>query len=114
MNALIYSVLAGLLFAGGVYLLMERHITRLVAGLILLNQGVNLALLLSGGLIRGGAPVVEEASAPLHEMADPLPQALILTAIVITFALVAFAVVVYRHLHLATGIEDVECEEDER
>ena len=114
MTELLYSLLSGILVCGGIYLLMSRHLTRLVAGLVALNHGVNLALFVSGGLTVGGAPFVENAKAAAsEEFADPLPQALILTAIVITFALVAFAVVVYLRYHDETGVENVSEEGSE-
>lgn len=110
MNEVFYAIVAGVLFAGGLYLLTARHLTRLVAGLILLSQSVNLALLLAGGLTPQAAPLTGDEPKPAQALADPVPQALILTAIVITFALVAFAVAVYQRLHHATGVEDVEDE----
>ena len=109
MTEVLYSILAGALVFSGVYLLMNRHLTRLVAGLIALNQGVNLSLLVSGRLTADAAPLAKagEAAPTVATAPDPLPQALILTAIVISFALVAFAVVVYRRFHDETGVEDV-------
>lgn len=114
MTEALYALLAGFLVAIGAYLLMSRHLTRLVAGVIALNQGVNLALLVSGR-IRAKAPPFasgEKGTASLDQVSDPLPQALILTAIVITFGFVAFAVIVYRRYHSETGIENVATGEE--
>lgn len=114
MTEALYALLAGLLVSIGTYLLMSRHLTRLIGGVIALSQGVNLALLVSGR-VRAKAPPFatgEEGTANLDHMADPLPQALILTAIVITFGFVAFAVVVYRRYHSETGIENVATGEE--
>ncbi len=70
----------------GVYLLLDRTLLRVVIGLGLLSNGVNLALLASGGLDAGAAPILGQGSAAI---VDPLPQALILTAIVIGFGVTA-------------------------
>jgi len=91
----------GLLFAAGAYMMMQRNAIRLVIGLILISNGANLALLAvsrePGGRL---VPIVSEKMAysgtPEDYMAtpfvDPLPQALILTAIVISFGVLAFAI----------------------
>lgn len=85
-----WSVLVGVLFAAGVLLMIQRSIVFLVIGLGLVSHAVNLLLLASGG-VRGGAPPILSADGtPPAGMADPLPQALILTAIVIGFGVSAF------------------------
>lgn len=78
---------AAVLFALGTWLLLQRRLTRIVVGLGLLGHGTNILLLTSGG---GGGlpPVIGKGDA--DEFADPLPQALALTAIVITFGVTAF------------------------
>lgn len=79
-------LLIGVLFSVGVYLILQRHLTRVLVGLGVMAHGVNLMLLVSGGR-PGKPPIIGESAA---EYADPLPQALILTAIVITFGVTAF------------------------
>ena len=84
---LVLVILAGVLFGTGVYLLLARSISRALLGLILLSNGGNVLFLVAAGPA-GRAPIVglnEEA-----EMTDPLPQAMVLTAIVITLAMTAF------------------------
>jgi multicomponent Na+:H+ antiporter subunit C len=76
----------GVLFSVGVYLVLQRHLTRVLVGLGVLAHGVNLMILAAGGAL-GEAPIVDGRSGPFS---DPLPQALILTAIVITFGMTAF------------------------
>lgn len=90
--------LAGLLIAAGVYMLLSRSLIRMLLGLTLLGNGVNLVILVAGRLGRIVPPISGDgASAPLAEAANPLPQALILTAIVIGFAMFAFLLVLaYR------------------
>lgn len=92
-------VLTGAAMIGcGVYLLLERSLTRVLIGLVVLSNGVNLQFLVASGKA-GEPPIVGDA--PANEMADPLPQALVLTAIVITLATVAFVLAMaYRSWQL--------------
>jgi multicomponent Na+:H+ antiporter subunit C len=89
----------------GVYLILERSLTRVLVGLVLLSNGVNVLFLVSSGRA-GGAPIVGgSGSTP---MSDPLPQALVLTAIVITLGTTAFLLAMaYRSWQL-TGHDDVQ------
>ena len=83
-----YPILAvvAAFIACGVYLLLDRTLLRVIIGLGLLSNGVNLSLLASGGLSPGGAPILGHGGGAV---VDPLPQALILTAIVIGFGVTA-------------------------
>lgn len=85
----------GMLISSGLYLMMRRNLLRFIFGFILLGNGVNLLIFTMGRLSRGGAPIVpaEEHSIALEQIANPVPQALILTAIVIGFGFTAFALV---------------------
>ena len=76
----------GVLFTTGVYLLLERSLTRVLIGFILIGNGANLLFLVAGGRA-GGAPIIGDTDPA--DMSDPLPQAMVLTAIVITLALTA-------------------------
>ncbi|MGB0112781.1 MAG: Na(+)/H(+) antiporter subunit C [Ilumatobacteraceae bacterium] len=78
---------AAFLFASGTYLLLQRRLSRILIGVGLVGHGSNILLLTSGGG-RGLAPVI--GTADPSEFADPLPQALALTSIVITFGVTAF------------------------
>jgi len=78
---------AAFLFASGTYLLMQRRLSRILIGVGLVGHGSNILLLTSGGG-RGIAPVI--GTADPSDFADPLPQALALTSIVITFGVTAF------------------------
>lgn len=106
---LVLALLVGVLFTTGTYLLLQRTLTRIIIGLALLGHGANLLLLLAGG--RAGAPplVGEADTRPLSAFADPLPQALALTAIVISFGVLAFLLALaYRSwvLHREDEVED--------
>jgi multicomponent Na+:H+ antiporter subunit C len=98
-------VLAAAVMIGcGVYLVLERSLSRVLVGLVLLGNGVNLLFLVSGGP-PGRAPIVSDDPAP---MSDPLPQALVLTAIVISLGTTAFLLAMaYRSWQLA-GHDDVQ------
>jgi multicomponent Na+:H+ antiporter subunit C len=88
----------------GVYLLLERSLTRVLVGLVMLGNGVNLLFLISGGPA-GRAPIVSEDPA---RISDPLPQALVLTAIVISLGTTAFVLAMaYRSWQL-TDHDDVQ------
>lgn len=105
----VMAVLIGVLYACAVYLLLRRNLVKLVFGLILLGHGANLLIFTTGGLVRAGAPLVAEgAVAPPAGVADPLPQALVLTAIVIGFAVVAFAAVLVRRAIQTLGTDDAD------
>ena len=99
------------LMASGVYLLLERSLTRVVLGFLLIGNGVNLLILIMGGPA-GFAPIFDESLDPT-QYNDPLPQALILTAIVITFAVSAFLLaLIYRSWRLANADEVADDADD--
>ena len=101
------ALLAGVLFAAGVYLVLRRNLLRMVFGLVLLSNAVNLLVLSMGRVARVPPPLVAYgAEAPAGAYANPLPQALVLTAIVIGFGLVSFALVlVYRAFFTLGSVE---------
>ncbi len=109
--SLVLVVVMAALIASGVYLLLERSLTRVVLGFLLIGNGVNLLILIMAGR-PGIAPIVADGIAP-DEYTDPLPQALILTAIVITFAVSAFLLaLIYRSWRLANA-DDVSDDADD-
>ncbi|GAB2919631.1 hypothetical protein GCM10027280_03340 [Micromonospora polyrhachis] len=107
---LVLVVVIGVLFACGVSLLLERSLTRVLLGIILLGNGVNLLILVGG--TNGGAPIV--GVTPEEEMSDPLPQAMVLTAIVITLGMTAFLLAMaYRSWQLF-GHDEVQDDLEDR
>lgn len=103
------AISVGVLVATGVYMMLRRSLAKFLFGIVLLSHGANLAVFLTGGLERGRAAVVpkgETVLAPGH--ADPLPQALVLTAIVIGFAVVSFLAVLIRRAQEELGQGDVD------
>ena len=86
MSALYAFVAAGL-FGCGLYMVLSRHLVRVLLGLSLLSTAVNLMVFQAGRIQSVQPPLIPAGAARLHDAADPLPQALVLTAIVIGFAL---------------------------
>ncbi|HIW99777.1 MAG TPA: Na(+)/H(+) antiporter subunit C [Candidatus Nesterenkonia stercoripullorum] len=106
-------IVMGVMFAAGIYLLLERSLTRVLLGVILISNGANLLLLQVAGRA-GLAPLVQNG-VESEEYFDPLPQALLLTAIVIAFALVSFMLaLIYRSWVLARRDEVADDLEDQR
>ncbi|MDQ7840917.1 MAG: NADH-quinone oxidoreductase subunit K [bacterium] len=95
------ALLVGTLVATGFYLLLGKSLVRQIIGLSLLSHAAHITILLSAGL-RGGVPVISATRGP---MTDPLPQALILTAIVISFGVTAFLLALGYRMHLFGGEE---------
>jgi multicomponent Na+:H+ antiporter subunit C len=109
--SLLLAFCTALIFSMGTWLVLQRRLSRLIIGLGLLGHGANLLLLLSGGH-RGVAPFI--GSTEGQEVADPMPQALALTAIVISFGLTAFLLALaYRSWQL-TGDDLVEDDLEDR
>jgi len=101
---LVYAFAIAAQMGCGIYLLLSRHVVRVVLGILLLSAATNLLIFVSGGLINTAPPVISAGSETLvDQAANPLPQALILTAIVIGFALVAFAAALVLKTYRALG-----------
>ena len=103
------AIVIGTLYTGGLYLMMRRNLIQLIIGLGLLSHGANLLIFTAGGLRQGGAPILAEGEKAFSTVpADPLPQALILTSIVISFAVTAFALVLFLRTYQTVGTDDVD------
>lgn len=103
----VLAVLVGGLYACGLYMMMRRSLVKLIMGLILLSYATNLLIFTVGGLTRAVPPIIPEgAVVPPTPFADPVPQALVLTAIVIGFGVLAFAVVLIEQTHKSVGTDD--------
>ncbi|MCS6785737.1 MAG: Na+/H+ antiporter subunit C [Thiobacillaceae bacterium] len=106
MEALVAMVI-GVLTAGGVYLVLRARTFPVVLGLTLLSYAVNLFLFAMGRLVIGAPPVVAETA---HAYTDPLPQALVLTAIVIGFGMTAFVIMLALKAYAELGDDHVDGE----
>ena len=103
------AIASGVLYASGIYLMLRRRLAQLIIGLGLLSNGTNLLIFTAGGLTRARPPVVPEGTKVLTApYADPVPQALVLTAIVIGFGLLAFSLVLAHRVHDTLGTDDVD------
>ncbi len=106
---IILPFIIGALYAGGLYMMMRRSIVKLIAGLVLLGYASNLLIFTVGRLTRAQPPLVPLGSTmPPEPFADPVPQALILTAIVIGFGLQAFALVLINRAYQTVGTDDLD------
>lgn len=101
---LLYAILAGVLFGLGVYALLRRTLFRSLIGLLLIGHAVNLGIFVGGGLQRSRPPLESVTTRPT----DPLPQALILTAIVIGFGFISFGVGLAAKVYETLGTDDTE------
>ena len=106
---LLIAILIGLLYASGIYMMLRRSMVKLLIGLILLGNGANMLIFLLGRITKGKPPVVPTNSSVFTDVyADPVPQALILTAIVISFGLQAFAITLLRQVYRVTDADDLD------
>ena len=102
------AVAVGLLVAVAAYLMTDRHMVRMLFGIAVLGTAVNLVVFLSGDVIRGLPPLIPAGTfGPGEEVANALPQALVLTAIVIGFGLFAFALALVFKTAQRFGTADV-------
>ena len=110
MIVLILAFTIAVLYGAGTYLLFQRNLSRIVLGLAVLGHGANLLLLLAGGRA-GRAPIVGTAEG---FASDPLPQALALTAVVITFGVSAFLLALSYRSWLLNQTDEVEDDIEDR
>lgn len=108
MNVLL-ALIAGVLFGAGIYSILRRSMVKLILGLVLISHAVNLVLFTSGGISRAGPPVIQVGETVLPAgFANPLPQALVLTAIVISLGTTAFAMVLAKRAFDSLGTDDID------
>ena len=106
---LLLAIGLGVLTASGVWLLLRARVFDVIVGLTLLSYAVNVFIFLTGRVRIGRPPIVDERLAPtLAVYADPLPQALVLTAIVISFAMTALILVIALRANAETGSDHVD------
>ena len=103
----VIAVIVGALFAAAVYLMLSRNVIRFLFGMVLISNAANLIIFAGGGLTRGAPPLIAEgAEGPAGTVANALPQALVLTAIVIGFGLFAFALALVFRAYAALDTVD--------
>ena|SRR6185436_9215325 len=105
---LLLAVVAGVLYATGFYLMLRRRLAQLIIGLGLLSNGTNILIFAAAGVTRGQPPLVGGAGVTAASLADPVPQSLILTAIVIGFGVLAFSLVLSHRVQASVGSDDID------
>ena len=105
---LLLAIIAGVLYATGLYLMLRRRLAQLIVGLGLLSNGSNVLILAAAGVTRGTPPLITETTVTADQFADPVPQSLILTAIVIGFGVLAFSLVLAHRVHRSVGSDDID------
>lgn len=107
---ILLAFVIGTLIASSIYLMLKRNLIRVVLGVLILSNAVNLLIFTMGRLTRGAPPLIAaDATVAAAGIANPLPQALILTAIVIGFGLFAFALgLIYRYYKETQNLESDE------
>lgn len=106
---ILLAIIIGLLYASGIYMMLRRSLVKLIIGLILLGNGANILIFLLGRIVKGEPPIIEDSAKVLADIyADPVPQALILTAIVISFGLQAFAIILVKRAYKVVGTDDLD------
>jgi multicomponent K+:H+ antiporter subunit C len=112
---IVYALAVGILAGSGIWLLLRPRTFQLIMGLSLLGYAVNLFIFAMGRLAVGAAPIIDtQQGADPSRYADPVPQALVLTAIVIGFATTALFLVVLLGARGLTGTDHVDGEEPEQ
>ena len=106
---LILVLLIGILYAAGVYMILRRSMVKLLLGILLLGNATNILIFLLGNLTGGKPPVISPGLKVFNDIyADPIPQALVLTAIVISFGLTAFAIVLLKRVYVLVDSDDLD------
>jgi multicomponent Na+:H+ antiporter subunit C len=101
------AIVAGVLYATGLYLMLRRRLAQLIIGLSLVSNGSNILILSAAGVTRSSPPLITNG-VPLESFADPVPQSLILTAIVIGFGVLAFSLVLAHRVQQSAGSDDID------
>jgi len=104
----ILAIVVGILYTAGVYLMLRRSILKFIIGLIFMSNATNLLVFLSAGLVSGAPVFVDGKNVNTEAMADPLPQALVLTAIVIGLGIVVFSLALKYKFFELTGTDDLD------
>lgn len=108
METVLAFVIGGM-YASGIYLMLRRSLAQVIIGLSMLTNAANLLIFTVGGLTRGRPPLVPEGAAqPVGAYADPVPQSLILTAIVIGFGVLAFTLALAYRAYQTAGSDDLD------
>jgi len=103
------AIMTGILYAAGLYMMLRRSLVKLIIGLIMISNGANLLIFLLGRITKGHPPIIKDTAKIFTDIyADPVPQALILTAIVISFGLQSFAIILVKRAYKVVKTDDLD------
>ncbi len=102
------AILVGVLYTTGVYMILRRSILKFIIGIMFIGNATNLIVFLASGIVAGEPAFVDGTVQNASEMADPLPQAFVLTSIVISFGIVVFALALKLKFFELTGTDDLD------
>jgi len=105
---ILLAILVGILYTVGVYMILRRSIVKFIIGIIFMSNATNLLVFLASGIVSGNPVFVDEKLVDSSQMADPLPQALVLTAIVIGFGIIVFTLALKYKFFELTGTDDLD------
>jgi multicomponent Na+:H+ antiporter subunit C len=105
---ILLAILVGVLYAAGVYMLLRRSVLKFIIGIIFLSNATNLLVFLAAGIVPGEPVFVKSEGDEISRFADPLPQALVLTAVVIGLGVVVYLLAVKYRLFKETGTDDLD------
>ncbi len=105
----VLAIMIGVLYAAGIYMILRRSLVKLILGIIILGNGANLLIFLLGRITKGEPPIIPADLKVFEDAyADPVPQALILTAIVISFGLQSFAIILIKRAYKVVKTDDLD------
>lgn len=105
---ILLAIVVGVLYTAGVYMLLRRSILKFIIGIIFLSNATNLLVFLAAGIVPGNPPFLNASENEIHHLADPLPQAFVLTAVVIGLGIVVYLLAVKYRLFNETGTDDLD------
>jgi multicomponent Na+:H+ antiporter subunit C len=105
---IILAILVGVLYTAGVYMLLRRSILKFIIGIIFMSNATNLLVFLSAGVVSGNPAFIGGLENHAGEMADPLPQAMVLTAVVIGLGIITFSLALKYKLFSLTSTDDLD------
>lgn len=105
---LIISLILGILFSASVFLMFQKSLFKLIIGVILFGYATIFFLFSIGGITKNAPPLLSGTEVAAGELADPLPQALTLTAIVISIGVQLFVIVLLKKVYGGVGTEDLD------
>lgn len=105
---IVLAILVGVLYTAGVYMVLRRSILKFIVGMIFLGNATNLLVFIASGIVAGQPAFVGPNTDPAVVLSDPLPQALVLTAIVIGFGIMVFTLALKYKFFETTGTDDLD------